>query len=73
MSAKTADIAAMTATLAGLTPDNFTGSWVSERDHSPIRRIYTKNLVRNITETAIMCSESLLEANQPDDAGRWAN
>ncbi|RPI01261.1 MAG: tetratricopeptide repeat protein [Calditrichaeota bacterium] len=71
--ATTSDIPAMLASLEGMTPDDFTGPWVSERDRSPIRRLYTRNLVRNVTETAIMCSESLLEAKQIADASRWAN
>jgi len=69
--AKTADTVSMLASLEGLKPDSFTGPWVSDKDRSPIRRIYTKNLVRNVTETAIVCSELLLGAKRISEANRW--
>jgi hypothetical protein len=71
--AKTVDTTSMLASLERLRPDSFTGPWVSDKDRSPIRRMYTKNLVRNVTETAIVCSESLLGANRISEANRWAN
>jgi len=71
--AKTVDTASMLKSLEGVSPDSFTGHWVSERDRSPIRRMYTKNLVRNVTETAIGCGELLLGARQISEANRWAS
>jgi hypothetical protein len=71
--AKSRDTAAMHASLEGLLPLDFSGSWVSERDRSPIRRIYTRNIVRNVTETALLYGESLLETNRPVEAERWVN
>jgi hypothetical protein len=71
--AQTPDTASMHASVEGLTPDDFAGPWVSDQDRSPIRRVYTKNIVRNVTETAILYSESLLKANRFPDANRWAN
>jgi hypothetical protein len=71
--AQTPDTASMHTSLEGLTPDDFTGPWVSDQDRSPIRRVYTKNIVRNVTETAILYGESLLKANRLPEASRWAN
>ncbi len=71
--ASTPDTAAMLASLAGFNPEDFTGVWISDQDRSPIRRVYTKNLVRNITETAIGCSEALLTAKRTSAAKHWAN
>lgn len=71
--AKTVDTTSMLASLEGLRPDDFTGSWVSDRDRSPIRRMYTKNLVRNVTETAIVCGELLLGAKRLSEVKRWAD
>jgi hypothetical protein len=44
--------------------EDFSGQWVSERDCSPVRTIYTKELVRNITLMALAYSESLIRAKQ---------
>jgi hypothetical protein len=71
--ARTPDTASMHASVEGLTPDDFAGPWVSNQDRSPIRRVYTKNIVRNVTETAILYGESLLKANRLPEANRWAN
>jgi tetratricopeptide (TPR) repeat protein len=67
------DTASMHTSVEGLTPDDFAGPWVSEQDRSPIRRMYTKNIVRNVTETAVLYGESLLKAKRLPDAIRWAN
>jgi tetratricopeptide (TPR) repeat protein len=70
-SATKPDTASMHASLEGLRPDDFAGAWVSDRDRSPIRRMYTKNLVRNVTETALVYAESLLKAKRIAEANRW--
>ncbi len=69
--AKTHDTASMHMSLEGLSPDNFTGPWVSDQDHSPIRRRYTKNIVQNVTLTAVLYGELLLEANRIAEANHW--
>jgi len=69
--ASTPDTASMRVSLEGVSPDDFTGPWVSEQDRSPVRRMYTKNLVRTVTETAITYSESLLKAKRYSEANRW--
>lgn len=65
------DTAAMHMSLEGSGPDDFTGLWVSERDRSPIRRLYTKNIVRNVTETAIAYGELLIAAKRFPAAIQW--
>ena len=69
--AKTSDVSSMLASLKGVSPDDFTGPWVSDKDRSPVRRLYTKNIARNVTLTAIMCGESLLDARRISDAQHW--
>jgi tetratricopeptide (TPR) repeat protein len=71
--AQTPDTASMHASVEGLSPYDFAGPWVSDQDRSPIRRMYTKNIVRNVTETAILYCESLLKAGQLPAANRWTN
>ncbi len=69
----TPDTASMRASLVGVDPNDFAGPWVSENDHSPIRRLYTKNVVRNVTATAIAYSESLIEGKRLSEAERWVS
>jgi len=71
--AQTPDTAAMHASIESLNPDDFTGPWVSDQDRSPIRRVYTKNIVRNVTETAILYGELLTEAKRLPEANRWVS
>jgi hypothetical protein len=67
------DIAAMQAALEGVKPEDFSGPWVSDRDRSPIRRMYTKSIVRNVTKSAITCGELLLDAGRIAEAKRWVD
>ena len=64
------DAAARLAGLAAVRAEDFTGPWVSERDRSPIRRMYTRDLVRNVTVTALAGATSLYEAGRNADAAR---
>ena len=66
------DIAAIQAGLEGVKPEDFSGPWVSDQDRSPVRRMFTKNIVQNVTRSAIVCGEMLLEAGRVADAKRWA-
>jgi hypothetical protein len=69
----TPDITALLAALEGVKPEDFSGPWVSEQDRSPIRRLFTKNIVQNVTRSAIVSGEMLLEKGRSADAQRWAN
>lgn len=69
--AKMPDSSAMRRSLEGLSPEDFAGPWVSERDRSPIRRVYTKTIVRNVTAAAIEYSDLLIKANRLSEAGHW--
>jgi tetratricopeptide (TPR) repeat protein len=69
------DIAAMQKSLAGVRPEDFAGPWTSSQDRSPIRRLYTKEIVRNVTATALTVGESLLADKKWDQAkamAEWA-
>jgi hypothetical protein len=61
----------MHTSLEGFRPADFSGPWVSDRDRSPIRRLYTKNIVRNVTETAIAYAASLIASKRSHAAERW--
>lgn len=69
----TPDTTSMRASLSGVGTHDFAGPWVSEQDRSPIRRLYTKNVVRNVTATALTYTEQLIEAKRLSEAGRWVN
>ena len=69
----TPDVAAIQAGLEGVKPEDFSGPWVSEQDRSPIRRLFTKNIVENVTRSAIVCGEKLLEVGRVADAKRWVD
>jgi hypothetical protein len=73
LATQTPDTSSMRVSLEGLTPESFAGPWVSEQDRSPVRRLTTKNLVRNVTETALTLAESTLNSRRVAEARRWAN
>lgn len=69
------DTALARLSIALVHPDDFRGSWVSAADRSPVRRVYTKNLAKNITHTAIVYARRLTEARRFAEADRaltWA-
>lgn len=55
------DFDAMQKGLAGVRPEDFAGPWASEQDRSPIRTMYTKDIVRNVTATALTLAESFVK------------
>ena len=62
--------------LAGINPDDFSGPFASAQDRSPVRSVYTKQLAKNITATALLYSELLIEAGSYSEAERmlaWAD
>jgi len=50
--------------LDGIKDYDFSGPWASEKDLSPIRFIYTKGIIQNITYSALVYSEELLKENK---------
>ena len=64
----TPDFAAMQKGLAGVRPEDFAGPWASEQDRSPIRTMYTRDIVRNVTATALTLSESFVKEGKMDRA-----
>ncbi len=54
--------------LEGVDGRDFAGEWVSERDRSPVRRLYTPNIVANITATAVAFCEGLIGENRFEEA-----
>ena len=65
------DLDLLNTSLAGVHPEEFTGPWVSEADYSPIRRLYTHLLAANVTESALVYAEELLDAERLDEAVYW--
>ena len=73
---ETPDTTALQASLAGVRPEDFTGTWVSEKDRSPIRRLYTKYMVKNVTKSALALSEEWIKAKKFTEAEKilsWAD
>ena len=71
VSAQIPDTEAVRAGLLETDPDAFTGPWVSEQDRSPIRRVFTKNIVRNVTHAALVYAEALMKEDRDAEADRW--
>ena len=59
------------ASLQGIDAGAFTGPWVSDQDRSPIRRVFTKNIVRNVTNAALVYAEALMKSDHGSEAGQW--
>jgi tetratricopeptide (TPR) repeat protein len=69
------DILGIRNSIAGIRIEDFSGSWVSEMDYSPIRIIYTKRLAGNITHMALEYAEELLKTgnfNRAEVILKWA-
>jgi hypothetical protein len=69
------DTALMRASLRNIEPDDFSGSFVSPQDHSPVRRVHSDRLVTNVTAAALRYTEALMEAGRFSEAHetlRWA-
>jgi len=54
--------------LIGISNSDFSGPWISEKDLSPIRTIYTKNIVKNISYSGIIYSKELIKNGQTNKA-----
>ncbi|MCH8276968.1 MAG: tetratricopeptide repeat protein [Bacteroidetes bacterium] len=61
-------MAELETNLEGIVVEEFTGEWASGLDRSPIRHLYTKSIVTNITATAIAYCEGLLVEDRLDEA-----
>ena len=69
------DTAKMRICLLDINPKDFTGSFVSANDPSPVRKTGSNYIVRNITSTALRYSSALLETNRLPEAQKmltWA-
>ncbi len=70
------DTATIRVSLNGIRPGDFRGPWVGEDDRSPIRRVYTKYLAKNVTWVAITYARMLMSAGRvrdADDVLTWAD
>lgn len=70
------DTATIRTSLNAIRPRDFGGPWVGERDRSPIRRVYTKHLAKNITWSAIAYAQELIGAGRTREAAdvlTWAD
>ncbi len=64
----TADTASIRKCLSGIDPEDFTGPWASMKDRSPVRRYYTKGIVRVLFEMALTYSKELIIAKRDVEA-----
>jgi tetratricopeptide (TPR) repeat protein len=62
------DTAMLRMNLADINSDDFAGSFVSPKDRSPVRRVYTKGIVRNVTATALTYSDLLIKSGSFSEA-----
>jgi tetratricopeptide (TPR) repeat protein len=67
----TPDTATLRLNLAHINSDDFAGPFVSPQDRSPVRRVYTKGIVRNVTATALKYSELLIKSGSFSEAQKW--
>jgi hypothetical protein len=65
------DASAIHAALDRFTPDDFFGPWVSDQDRSPVRRVGTKNIVRNVTHAALTLAEQSALGGDQQEFERW--
>lgn len=54
--------------LDGIKKQDFSGTWVNPKDLSPIRTIYNKHLIKNVTYSVIILCEKLIEDERLNDA-----
>jgi hypothetical protein len=67
----TPDTAMLRMNLADINSDDFAGPFVSPQDRSPVRRVYTKGIVRNVTATALTYSDLLIKSGSFSEAQKW--
>lgn len=67
----TPDTTLLRMNIASINSSDFTGPFVSPQDRSPIRHMYTKGIVRNVTATALKYSELLIQGGSFSEAQKW--
>jgi len=65
------DVEAIKAGLSHVTPEDFFGPWVSDQDRSPVRGMGTKNIVRNVTHSALTLAEQAAARGDAKSFARW--
>lgn len=65
------DTAMLRSNLASINSEDFAGPFVSPQDRSPVRRVYTNEIVRNITVTALTYSDLLIKSDSFSEAQKW--
>jgi hypothetical protein len=65
------DIATISGVLEEFTAEDYFGPWTSEQDRSPVRRIGTKNIVRNVTYAALTAAEHAQAHDDAEGAKKW--
>jgi tetratricopeptide (TPR) repeat protein len=62
------DTSALRQCLLGINIDDFTGPWASLKDRSPVRRYYSKQIVRVLFQAALNYSRDLITAKRFGEA-----
>jgi len=47
------------------------GPWTSGQDRSPVRRVGTRNIVRNVTYAALTAADAIVSQGETDRAQSW--
>lgn len=64
------NMAKIEESLNGLTNSDFSGPWASDKDLSPIRTIYTKRIVKNISYSVMIYVKELIKNGETEKALR---
>lgn len=62
------DTAAVRECISGLNPEDFTGSWVSANDRSPVRRFYNKRIVINLYNMVLCYVKEIIKSKRFKEA-----
>jgi hypothetical protein len=65
------DVKAIEAGLSQFAPEDFFGLWVSDQDRSPARAAGTRNIVRNVTHSALTLAEQAALRGDAEAFARW--
>jgi hypothetical protein len=69
------DILAMRVSLEGIRDEEFAGPWAGPRDRSPVHRLYSKQVVANVTGMAVTYADWMIRVGRVADGERvleWA-
>lgn len=67
------DTAVLRSNLMNINSEDFAGPLASAQDRSSVRQAHTKEIVRNVTATALTYSDLLIKSGNFSEAQKWLN